>query len=123
MANNTKKNTGLRRLLKATGYSWQGFVAAWRSEAAFRQELLLTAVLIPLGIWLGRSGVERALLAGSCLVVLLSELLNSAIEAIVDRQGEEYHPLAGAAKDMGSSAVFVSLLLLALTWLLLLWDR
>ncbi|HSN73414.1 MAG TPA: diacylglycerol kinase, partial [Steroidobacteraceae bacterium] len=105
-----QKPTGLKRLLLATGHSWRGLVGAFREEAAFRQELALTVVLLPLGIWLGRTGVERALLIGSLLLVLIVELLNSGIEAVVDRVGLERHELSGLAKDMGSAAVLVSLL-------------
>lgn len=116
-------STGLRRILNATSFSFAGLAAAWRSEASFRQELLLAIVLIPAGLWLGRSAVERALLVGSCLLVLAVELLNSALEAAVDRIGEERHPLAGRAKDLGSAAVFVSLVLVLVVWSLIGWER
>lgn len=112
--------TGLERLVHATGYSLAGLRAAWRHEAAFRQELALCAVLAPLGLWLGADGVERALLLGSLGLVLVTELVNSALEAAVDRHGPERHPLAGRAKDAGSAAVLVALLLAGLTWLLVL---
>ena len=111
-------NKGLTRIIKATVYSWQGFKAAYQHEEAFRQELLLALVLIPAGLWLGEGGVEKALLVGSVLVLLLVEILNSAIEAVVDRFGTELHELSGRAKDMGSSAVFLALSLVAMTWLL-----
>jgi diacylglycerol kinase (ATP) len=94
-----------------------------RHEAAFRQELLLAAVLVPVGIWLGEDGVERALLAGSVLLVLVVELLNSAVEATVDRASPEDHPLAKRAKDLGSAAVMVALAAAALVWLLVLLPR
>ena len=94
----------------------QGFAYAWRNEAAFRQELALTACLVPAAFWLGRDYREVALLIGTCLLVLIVELFNSAIEAVVDRIGEEHHVLAGSAKDMGSAAVFVSLVLLGVVW-------
>jgi diacylglycerol kinase (ATP) len=112
--------TGLARLWHAAGYSLAGLRAAWRHEAAFRQEVLLCLPLVPLGLWLGANGVERALLLGSLGLVLAAELVNSAIEAAVDRHGPERHPLAGRAKDAGSAAVLVALVVAALTWLLLL---
>jgi diacylglycerol kinase (ATP) len=112
--------TGLVRLWHAAGYSLAGLRAAWCHEAAFRQEVLLCLPLVPLGLWLGASGVERALLLGSLGLVLAAELVNSAIEAAVDRHGPERHPLAGRAKDAGSAAVLVALVVAALTWLLLL---
>ncbi|MBC8211162.1 MAG: diacylglycerol kinase [Gammaproteobacteria bacterium] len=111
-------NKGLTRIIKATGYSWQGFKSAYHHEEAFRQELMLAVVLFPLGIWLGEDGVEKALLVGSVLLLLLVEILNSAIEAVVDRFGTDLHELSGRAKDMGSSAVFLALTLVATTWLL-----
>lgn len=120
---NKQSNTGLRRILNATSYSVAGLAAAWRSEAAFRQELLLAVVLVPTGLWLGRTAVERALLVGSCLLVLAVELLNSALEAAVDRIGEEQHPLSGRAKDLGSAAVLVSLVLVLVVWSLIAWER
>jgi len=114
---------GIARILYATRYSWLGLKAAFRKEAAFRQELLLAVILVPIGIWLGRSGVERALLVGSLLLVLIVELLNSGLEAVVDRFGEEWNKLSGRAKDMGSAAVFVALVNVAAVWLLVLWGR
>lgn len=111
---------GLRRLLNATGYSWAGLKAAWFNEAAFRQESLLCLVLTPLALWLGESSVERVLLIGSLLLVVIVELLNSSMEAIVDRIGPERHELSGRAKDIGSAAVFVALLNAALVWTILL---
>ncbi len=118
-----EKKTGMRRIINAAGYSWLGLKAAWRTEAAFRQEVMLAAVLLPLALVLGENGVERALLISVCLLVVIVELLNSAVEAVVDRIGPEHHPLAGAAKDMGSAAVFVSLLMVVLVWGLVLFDR
>ncbi len=115
-----KGATGLRRLLHATRYSLAGLAEAARREQAFRQELLLAAVLVPLGLYLGASGAERALLAGSVLLVLVVELLNSALEAAVDRISLETHPLAGRAKDLGSAAVMLSLALAAVVWLVVL---
>ena len=116
-------NTGLRRILRAFVFSAQGFGHAWRHEAAFRQEVLLTIALFPVALWLGQTIVERALLIGVCLLVLIVEFLNSAIEATVDRFGAEQHELAGRAKDMGSAAVFLSLVLLSLVWVAVAWQR
>jgi diacylglycerol kinase (ATP) len=118
-----KGATGLRRILNATRYSLAGIAAAARHEAAFRQELLLAVVLAPLGLWLGANGVERALLAGSVLMVLAVELLNSAVEAVVDRASPEQHELAKRAKDYGSAAVMVALAVAGLVWLVLLLPR
>ncbi len=113
--------TGLTRLVRALGYSMRGLAAAFRHEAAFRQELAATAVLLPLALWLGETGIERALLAGSWLLVPVAELLNSGLEAIVDKTSPEHHELAGRAKDMGSAAVFLAIILAGLVWLLVLW--
>ena len=117
------KPTGLVRLVRAFGNSGKGFAGAWREEAAFRQELALAALVVPLGLWLGRSGVERALLVAPMLLILVVELLNSAVEATVDRVGLERHPLSGLAKDIGSAAVMLSFGLLIMVWLLVLLDR
>ena len=119
MAGTRKGATGVRRLLLAARYSFDGFGAAL-GESAFRQELALAAVLLPLGIYLGKTGVERALLAGSVLLVLVVELLNSAVEAVVDRVSTEDHVLSKRAKDLGSAAVMVSLLNVPVLWLLVL---
>ena len=116
-------NTGLRRIVNATFFSLAGLRDAWRDESAFRQELLLCLVLIPTGVWLGRTAVERALLIGSCMIVLIVELLNSGIEAVVVRVGAEHHRLSGQAKDLGSAAVFLSLLLVLVIWGLIAWQR
>jgi diacylglycerol kinase (ATP) len=117
------KPTGLRRLLLATAHSWRGLRGAFRHEAAFRQELALSVVLVPAGVWLGQSGIERAMLVGSVLIVLIVELLNSGIEAVVDRVGLEHHELSGLAKDMGSAAVLISLVNIAAVWGFVLADR
>jgi diacylglycerol kinase (ATP) len=117
------KPKGISRILRAAGASWLGLTGAFREEAAFRQELALSIVVIPLGLWLGHTGVERALLIAPMLLVLVVELLNSAIEATVDRIGLERHVLAGLAKDIGSAAVLMSFLLLAAVWLLVLLGR
>jgi diacylglycerol kinase (ATP) len=118
-----KGKTGIRRVLNAARYSLEGFAAAARHEDAFRQELMLAAVLVPLGLWLGNDGPERALLAGSVLFVLVVELLNSAVEATVDRVSLEDHRLAKRAKDLGSAAVMMSLATVAAVWLLVLLPR
>ena len=114
-----KGKTGLRRLLNATRYSFDGLSAAM-SEAAFRQEIALSVVLIPLGLYLGSTGVARALLVGSVLLVLVVELLNSAVEAVVDRVSPEDHSLSKRAKDLGSAAVLVSLANVVTVWLIVL---
>ncbi len=116
-------NTGFTRLVKACQYSWQGLRAACRYEEAFRQELWLSIFLIPLGFWLGQSGVEQALLIGSVIMLLLVEILNSAIEAMVDRIGDEQHELSGRAKDMGSAAVAIAIGLIVVVWGLILLDH
>jgi diacylglycerol kinase (ATP) len=118
-----KGKTGLQRILNATRYSLEGLAAAARHEDAFRQELMLAAILVPLGLWLGNGGVERALLVGSVLLVLVVELLNSAVEATVDRVSLEDHLLAKRAKDLGSAAVMMSLATVAAVWLLILLPR
>lgn len=117
-----KGKTGFRRLVNATRYSIAGFVAAARHEDAFRQELMLAAVMVPLGFVLGANGVERALLIGSVLLVLVVELVNSAVEATVDRVSLEDHSLAKRAKDLGSAAVMLSLAAMAAVWLLVLFG-
>lgn len=116
-------NTGLRRIVNAAFFSFAGLRTAWRDEAAFRQELLLCAVLVPAAVWLGRTAVERVLLIGSCFMVLIVELLNTGLENVVDRVGSEPHRLSGQAKDLGSAAVFVSLVLVLVTWGLIAWAR
>ncbi len=115
-------HTGIRRIIHAAGYSISGLRAAWRNESAFRQELLLLVIGAPLGWWLGGDGMERALLIGSLLLVLIVELLNSAVEAAIDRIGDGDHPLSARAKDMGSAAVLLSLLLAVLVWGLVLFG-
>jgi diacylglycerol kinase (ATP) len=115
-----KGKTGLQRLANATRYSIAGLAAATRNEDAFRQELMLAVVLVPLGLWLGPSGTGKALLVASVLLVLIVELVNSAIEATVDRISLENHPLAKRAKDIGSAAVMLALVNVAVVWLLVL---
>ncbi len=117
------KPKGLTRIFRAFNSSWLGLKGAFREEAAFRQELALAALVIPLGLWLGRGPIERVLLIGPVFIILIVELLNSAIEATVDRIGLERHTLAGLAKDIGSAAVLVSFLLLAVVWAIVLLGR
>ena len=107
---------GPRRIFQAAVWSLQGLRAAWLHESSFRLEVYLFVVLAPLGWWLGDTPIERVLLIGSMLLVLSIELLNSAVEAVIERYGAEFHELAGRAKDMGSAAVFVLMLNVALTW-------
>ena len=118
-----QKTTGITRLLRAFGYSFQGFRHTWREESSFRQEVALSLVVVPAGLGLGRSGVERAVLIAPMLLILIIEILNSAVEAVVDRSGTDRHPLAGMAKDMGSAAVMLSFFLLGTVWVLILSDH
>jgi diacylglycerol kinase (ATP) len=111
------------RIFKAAVWSMQGLRAAWLHESSFRLEVYLFAVLGPLGLWLGQNGIERALLVGSILLVLSIELLNSAVEAVISRYGDEIHELAGRAKDMGSAAVFVLMMNVLLVWGLIVGPR
>ncbi len=122
MNNPRNKPTGLRRLILTFDNSWRGFTGAWREEAAFRQEAALAAIIIPLGLWLGNSGVERALLVSPMILVLIVELLNSAVETAIDRIGLERHELSGLAKDIGSAAVMATFVLLGVVWLCVLID-
>jgi diacylglycerol kinase (ATP) len=115
--------TGLARLLAASRNSWRGWNAAFRNEAAFRQELLLVALLGAGSFWLARDAVEWLLLVVPLFILLIVELLNSAIESTVDRIGEELHELSGRAKDLGSAAVLLSLLLIAATWGVVGWSH
>lgn len=114
MANQNAK--GLKRLVNACFFSVAGFKATWQHEEAFRQEVMLFLVSTPLAIWLGETAIEKVLLIGSVVLVLLVELLNSAVEAVVDRVGFEHHELSGRAKDIGSAAVMLSLIWAAVTW-------
>ena len=108
--------TGLRRIINAFGYSMKGMRAAFKHESAFRQETALLIILLPLAILLGQTIVDYSILIGSLLLVMIVELLNSAVEAVVDRVSEEQHKLAGRAKDMGSAAVFISLVNVIVIW-------
>ena len=120
MANNT---TGLTRIIKAAGYSWKGFRAAWANEAAFRQEGVTAIVAVIIACFLDVDAITRVLLIGSVLLVMIVEILNSAIEAVVDRIGSEFHELSGRAKDMGSAAVLLSIITAVITWFTLLWSH
>ncbi len=120
MANNT---TGLTRIIKAAGYSWKGIRAAWTHEAAFRQEGIMALFAIILACWLNVDAITRVLLIGSVVLVIIIEILNSALEAIVDRVGTDYHELSGRAKDMGSAAVLMAIILALFTWGCLLWSH
>lgn len=122
MPENFKGKKGLRRLWNALGYSRDGLAAAWKNEAAFREEILLASITMPLAIYLGKTGVERALMLGSILLILIVEILNSAIEAVVDKASPEMHELAKRAKDMGSAAVLFSLINAAIIWACILWP-
>ena len=118
-----KSRTGWKRLMDATRFSYQGLKAAWKYEAAFRQECLLVAVLAPAAFWLGTDGTQRALLIFSLFVILITELLNTAVEAAIDRIGPEMHELSGRAKNLGSAAVLFSLLAAGAVWGFIAWQR
>jgi diacylglycerol kinase (ATP) len=115
--------TGIARVIDAFGYSMKGFAATWRYEAAFRQEVGLAVVLIPAAFWLARTHIELILLISSVFWVLMAELANSSVEAVVDRTGSERHELSGRAKDIGSALVFMSLVLLAFVWGIVAFNR
>lgn len=115
--------TGLHHLATSTCYSLKGLRAAFRNETAFRQEVGICVILLPLAWWIGATPVEWLLLVGSCALVLIVELLNSAVETVVDRIGPEHHELSGRAKDIGSAAVMISLIMAGLTWGLLAWQK
>ncbi len=117
-----KGKQGLTRLFNALGYSRDGLGAAWKHEAAFREEVLLALVAVPLALYFGQGGVERALLIGSIFLILIVEILNSALEAIVDKASPEKHELAKRAKDMGSAAVLLALGNAAMVWICVLWP-
>jgi len=113
----------IRHIMNAFRYTWAGLVSAWENELAFRGEAVVAIAMVPLGIWLGRSAVEQALLIASVLLILLTELLNSALETVVDRIGPQRHELSKRAKDMGSAAAFVSMVTAALVWIIIALDR
>ena len=121
MANSEAK--GLKRLINATRYSLAGLKAAWKHEEAFRMEIIAAAVMLPLAFWLGQTAAQRGVLVGTCFVVLITELLNSAIEAIVDRIGTDHHELSGRAKDIGSAAVMLSLIMTVIVWGIVIMER
>lgn len=112
--------SGVKRLFKATGYSFSGLKAAFKNEAAFRQELLLIVIFVPVAFWFGDGNIEKVLLVSSLLLILIVELINSAIESTIDRVGSEQHELSGRAKDIGSAAVFLALINAAFVWAFLL---
>ncbi|ELZ8931621.1 diacylglycerol kinase [Cronobacter dublinensis] len=120
MANNTK---GLTRIINAAGYSWKGLRAAWKNEAAFRQEAVAVIAAIIIACWLDVDPMTRVMLISSVMLVMIVEILNSAIEAVVDRIGPEFHELSGRAKDMGSAAVLMSIILALFVWVTLLWQH
>ena len=120
---NRLKNRGIRRLKKAFGYSVAGLKAAWRNEEAFRIEVLLMIFVIPAGLWLGTTVMQRALLIGIYFIVLITELINSAIEAVVDCIGKDPHILAGRAKDLGSAAVLVSITACFVVWGIIFYEH
>lgn len=120
MANQTK---GFTRVIKAAGYSLKGLKAAWINEAAFRQESVAAVLAVIIACWLDISYVDRLLLISSVVMVAIVELINSAIEAVVDRVGSEYHELSGRAKDIGSAAVFITIGLALVIWVTVLWQR
>ena len=123
MSNPHKGRTGIDRVIHAAGYSMAGLTSAYRGESAFRQEFWLAMVLVPAAFWVGRNWAKVALLIGSTLLVLIVELLNSGIEAAIDRVSFEWHDLSKRAKDLASAAVMLSLLLCAGIWLAALWQR
>ena len=116
-------NTGFAHLINATRFSYQGLLAALKNESAFRQEIAVTILLIPIGIWIASSVFEFVLLMAVLMLVMIVELINSAVEAVVDRIGPERHPLSGLAKDYGSAAVMLSLVMAAMIWLVVLLKR
>ena len=116
-------NRGFKRLVNAFYYSLAGFKAAWKNEEAFRQEILAGIVMVPAGLFLGTTGTQRAILILSYFIIPLVELLNTAVEATVDRVGMEKHELSGRAKDLGSASVFLSICIAVIVWLLIVWDR
>lgn len=117
------QSTGLARVYKAAGYSVKGLTAAWKNEAAFRQEAVAAIIAIILAFWLDVDAIARLLLIGSVILVIIIEVINSAIEAVVDRIGSELHELSGRAKDMGAAAVFLAILLALFVWITVLWQH
>ena len=122
MVNLQKSRTGLNRIMHAAGFSMAGLIQGWK-ETSFRQEAMAAVLLLPLAFWVGRTWVECVLLAGSVLLVLIVELLNTAVESAIDRIGPQWHDLSKRAKDLGSAAVLLAMLLCAVTWAMALWER
>jgi diacylglycerol kinase (ATP) len=118
-----RKSTGIRRIINAFRYSFAGYKAAWINEEAFRQECIVAIFVIPIGLWLGRTMTQRALLIGFYLIIPFTELLNASIEALVDRMGPERHLLSGRAKDLGSAAVLLSICMAIIVWVLIAYER
>ena len=114
---------GLRRLINATRYSIAGLKAAWKYEEAFRMEIAAAAIMFPLSFWLGQTASQRGLLVGTCFIVMITELLNSAVETVVDRIGPDHHELSGRAKDIASAAVMLSLMMTIIIWVLVIMER
>jgi diacylglycerol kinase (ATP) len=123
MSNPHKGRTGMDRVIRAAGYSVEGLIGAYKGESAFRQEFWASIVMLPLAFWLGRTWVEVALLAGTVMLVMVVELLNSAVEAAIDRISFENHELSKRAKDLGSAAVLLALILCAGVWASAVWHR
>ena len=119
----TENESVMRHIVNAFIWSMAGIKAAWKHELAFRSQVVVIAIMLPIGFWLGRTALEWALLLGSCMLVLITELLNSALETIVDRVGLEPHELSGRAKDLGSAAAFFSMLTAAVIWGLIAYQR
>jgi diacylglycerol kinase (ATP) len=118
-----ENDTMIRHIKNALVYSFAGLIAAWKNELAFRGQAVVIAILLPIGFWMGRTAIERALLIGSCLLILITELLNSAVETVVDRIGLEHHELSKRAKDLGSAAAFISMISAAIVWGLIAYAR
>lgn len=118
-----RSRSGAARLVDATRYSMRGLTSAWCNESAFRQELVVIIIMLPVAFWLGTTAVQRSLLVLSALLILIVELLNSSIEATVDRVGTEEHPLSAQAKNMGSAAVLIALIAAAAVWAVIAWER
>lgn len=116
-------NTGITRIIKAFGFSVKGLKSSWKHESAFRQETMLAVVMLPAAFWLARTATELMVLIMTLFVVVITEVLNSAVEAVVDRVSSDHHELAGRAKDMGSAAVLLSLIMTAVIWGILVFDR
>jgi diacylglycerol kinase (ATP) len=118
-----ENDTMIRHIKNAFVYSFAGLIAAWKNELAFRGEAVVIATMLPIGFWMGRTAIERALLIGSCLLILITELLNSAVETVVDRIGLEHNELSKRAKDLGSAAAFISMISAAIVWGLIAYAR